>query len=81
MELERISEFIIRIGDKRYRARFKGKTPAGELVFRLSAGTKISRLVEGYLNFDDDTGKRFSRGVFYFPEPDMAVFYLSLIHI
>ncbi|HNS32157.1 MAG TPA: hypothetical protein PKN36_04185 [bacterium] len=75
MELEKIPEFILRIGNKRYRARFRGKTPAREIIFKLSVKTIISRLVEGQIVFSDETGRFYSNGVFYFPEPDMAVFY------
>lgn len=75
MELEKISGFIIRIGDKRYRAHFKGRTPGKEIVFKLLLKTKISHLVEGQVTFSDGNERFFSNGVFYFPEPDMAVFY------
>ncbi len=75
MEWERITEFVLRIGDKRYRARFKGKTPANEMIFKLFVKTRISQLVEGQIVFADGTERYFSKGVFYFPEPDLTIFY------
>ncbi|MCK9266952.1 copper amine oxidase N-terminal domain-containing protein [bacterium] len=75
MELERADEFVLKIGDKRYRAIFKSKTPGREFVFQLLVKTKITEKVVGDLLFKDyDNVRYFSKGCFYFPVPDLAIF-------
>lgn len=77
MELEGVSSFILKIGARRVRARFRGRTPGREVIFKLFSNISISSLVEGQVLFEEGGSKYFSNGVFYFPEPDLAVFYLK----
>lgn len=75
MELKDVPEFILRIGNNRYRATFKTETPGKEIIFKLNTHTRISLSTEGHILFTYQKIKYFSYGVFCFPESDMAIFY------